>query len=201
MNLLTRVNSAAPRSPGSLISRDICPPARHRLGLKLTYFSISLGAPLGRSSSTLLRTGFFWGAEKQFLREKKNLVWNKSYHQRCLGRKSIDTVWSFCSLILNTCPLLCFFFRLLPLFTRTIESVYQCSTPVCCVTVHSGSLSADSMWLHMLDMLDMWRHARPQSSSHARHARSHMLTGAASEVSKQGCLQKVFIGQPDWDYW
>lgn len=74
LNLLARVNSCAPGSPGSLISRDICPPAHHRLGLKLTYFSISLGVPLGRSSSPLshtrlllrgYRSNFFLEAEKK----------------------------------------------------------------------------------------------------------------------------------------
>lgn len=68
LNLLARVNSSAPGSPGSLISRDICPPAHHRLGLKLTYFSISPRVPLGRSSSPLSHTlAPFEGLQKQFL--------------------------------------------------------------------------------------------------------------------------------------
>lgn len=49
LNLLARVNGAALSGPARLISRDICPPVHHRLGSKLTYFSISLCVPLGSS--------------------------------------------------------------------------------------------------------------------------------------------------------
>lgn len=72
LNLLARVDSGAPSGTARLISRDICPPVHHRLGLKLTYFSISLGVPLGSPLSAAFPR-LSLNAEEPISPEKKKL--------------------------------------------------------------------------------------------------------------------------------